>query len=65
MENYLIIKDHNETYYSYLHKPEKKLFKTYMTVLINQYNVMIADFADAVQSLSSIPISKDLYINLK
>ena len=35
-DRYLIIKDNNETYYSYLHKPEKKLFKTYMEVLINQ-----------------------------
>ena len=35
-DKYLIIKDDNITYYSYLHKPKKKLFKTYMTVLINQ-----------------------------
>ena len=35
-ENYLIIKENNITYYSHLYKPEKKLFKTYMRVLINQ-----------------------------
>ena len=35
-ENYLIIKENNITYYSHLYKPEKKLFKTYMRVLVNQ-----------------------------
>ena len=35
-DKYLIIKDNNETYYSYLHKPKKHLLKTYMEVLINQ-----------------------------
>lgn len=35
-ENYLIINENNITYYSHLFKPEKKLFKTYMEVLINQ-----------------------------
>ena len=34
--NYLIIKENNITYYSYLIKPKRKLFKKYMRVLINQ-----------------------------
>lgn len=35
-DKYLIIKENDIVYYSYLHKPKKKFFKTYMTVLINQ-----------------------------
>ena len=35
-DKYLIIKENDIEYYSYLHKPKKKFFKTYMTVLINQ-----------------------------
>ena len=35
-DKYLIIKEKDIEYYSYLHKPKKKFFKTYMTVLINQ-----------------------------
>lgn len=35
-EDYLIIKENNITYYSYLIKPKRKLFKKYMRVLIKQ-----------------------------
>ena len=35
-DKYLIITENKITYYSYLHKPKKKYFKTYMNVLINQ-----------------------------
>lgn len=35
-DEYLIIKDGDETYCSYIFKPERKLFNTYMTALINQ-----------------------------
>lgn len=34
--DYLIIKENNITYYSYLIKPKRKLFKKYMRVLIKQ-----------------------------
>lgn len=35
-DKYLIITEENITYYSYLHKPQRKLLTTYMTVLINR-----------------------------
>lgn len=35
-DKYLIITEGNITYYSYLHKPQRKLLTTYMTVLINR-----------------------------
>lgn len=35
-DKYLIIKDKNETYYSYLQKPTRSFLTTYMEVLINQ-----------------------------
>lgn len=35
-EDYLIIKENNITYYSYLIKPKRKLFKKYMRILIKQ-----------------------------
>ena len=38
--------------------PEKKLNE-----IIDEYNAIVKDFADAVQKLSSTTISKDLYID--
>lgn len=35
-DKYLVIKENNHEYYSILKKPKKKLFNTYMEVLINQ-----------------------------